>query len=58
MRVSPNAQVDIMKTPLRIDISTGDAITLEEISHQYKCMFEERAVSVWDYNLETLLAEN
>ena len=47
-----------MKTPLRIDISTGDAITLEEISHQYKCMFEERAVSVWDDNLETLLAEN
>ena len=57
IRVSIDAQVDIMKTPLKIDISTGDVITPREISHQYKLMFEDRTISVWAYNLETLLAE-
>ena len=57
IRVSLDAQVDIMRTPLKIDISTGDVITPREISHQYKLMFEERTISVWAYNLETLLAE-
>ena len=57
IRVSLDAQVDIMRTPLKIDISTGDVITPREISHQYKLMFEDRTISVWAYNLETLLAE-
>ena len=57
IRVSLDAQVDIMKTPLKIDISTGDVITPREISHEYKLMFEERTISVWAYNMETLLAE-
>ena len=57
IRVSLDAQVDIMKTPIKIDISTGDVITPGEIAHQYKLMFEDRSISVWAYNLETLLAE-
>ena len=57
IRVSLDAQVDIMTTPLKVDVSTGDVITPKEVSHQYKLMFEDRAISVWAYNLETLLAE-
>ena len=57
IRVALDAQVDIMKTPLKIDISTGDIITPREVSHEYKLMFEDRSISVWAYNLETLLAE-
>lgn len=57
IRVSLDAQVDIMKTPLKIDISTGDIITPREISYHHKLMFEERTIPVLAYNLETLLSE-
>lgn len=40
-----------------IVISIGDQITPAEIRFQYKLMFEERYISVWAYNLETLLSE-
>lgn len=46
-----------MKIPLKIDISTGDAITPAEITYRYKLMFEQRYISLWAYPLETVLAE-
>ena len=57
IRISLEAQIDMMKTPLKVDVSTGDVITPREIFYQYKLMFEERSISVFAYNLETLLSE-
>jgi Domain of unknown function (DUF1814). len=57
VRVNLEAQIDKMKTPLKIDISTGDVITPRKIEYRYKLMFEDRMIAVWAYNLETILAE-
>ena len=48
---------DGMRTPLKIDISTGDAITSREIRYSFQLMLEERTIEVLAYNLETVLAE-
>ena len=45
------------RTPLKVDISTGDVITPKEIQYSFKLMLEERSINVWAYNLETVLAE-
>ena len=50
-------EFDHVITPLKIDISTGDAITPREIRYRFKLMLEDRSIEVWAYNLETVLAE-
>ena len=57
VRLSLDAFLDTMKIPLKIDISTGGAITPAEIEYHYKLMFEQRYISLWAYPLETVLAE-
>lgn len=57
VRATLEAQLDTMRTPLKIDISTGDVITPREIQFEYKLMFEDRAISIYTYNIETVLAE-
>lgn len=57
VRASLEASIDNMKTPFKLDISTGDVITPREVSYEFKLMFEDRIISVWAYNLETVLAE-
>lgn len=57
IRVSMVALFDGVMTPLKIDISTGDAITPREVRYSFKLMLEERTINVWAYNLETVLAE-
>ncbi len=57
LRVMLEAKLDTMKTPLKIDISTGDVITPGEIQLEYKLMFEDRTISICAYNIETVLAE-
>ena len=57
VRISLNAFLDATRIPLKIDISTGDAITPAAVNYQYKLMFEERYITLWVYNLETVLAE-
>lgn len=52
-----NVNVEDVKTPLKIDISTGDAITPKEVRYSFKLMLEDRSIDVWAYNLETVLAE-
>lgn len=49
--------LDTMRTPLKLDISTGDAVTPREVVYQFKLMFEDRTISILAYNLETVLAE-
>lgn len=57
VRVMLEAQLDTMRTPLKIDISTGDAITPGEVCFEYKLMFENRTIPIYAYNIETVLAE-
>lgn len=57
IRVSIETKFDGVITPFKVDISTGDIITPKEIRYQLKLMLEERAIDIWAYNLETILAE-
>lgn len=57
VRANLEATLETMRTPLKVDISTGDIITPKEISYTFKLMFEERTISILAYNLETVLAE-
>ena len=57
IRVTLNAVMDRLITPMKIDISTGDAVTPRAIEYDYKLMFDDRSIKLWSYNLETILAE-
>lgn len=57
IRVGMAAIFDGVLTPLKIDISTGDAITPSEVRYSFKLMLEDRSIDIWAYNLETVLAE-
>ena len=51
IRVSMETRFDGVRTPLKIDISTGDAITPREVRYKFKLMLEERSIDIWAYNL-------
>lgn len=57
IRVSMTTTFDGVVTPLKIDISIGDAITPREVRYSFKLMLEDRSIDIWAYNLETVLAE-
>lgn len=57
IRVNMETKFDGVITPFKVDISTGDIITPKEIRYQFKLMLEDRAIDIWAYNLETILAE-
>lgn len=57
VRASIETEFDGVKTPLKIDISTGDVITPREVKYSFNLMFEERSIAVLAYNLETVIAE-
>ena len=57
IRFTMNANVGRLITPLKIDISTGDVITPRAIEFNYDLLLEDRSISLWSYNLETILAE-
>ena len=57
IRVTMNANVGRLITPLKIGISTGDVITPRAIEFNYDLLLEDRSISLWSYNLETILAE-
>ena len=57
IRVTMNANMGRLITPLKIDISTGDVITPRAIEFNYDLLLEDRSISLWSYNLETILAE-
>lgn len=57
-RVMLNARFDTLRTPLSIDVSTGDAITPHAIPYQLSEIFnDEKSYELWAYNIETVLAE-
>ncbi|GHU06898.1 abortive infection protein [Betaproteobacteria bacterium] len=57
VRVMLDTMLETMRTPLKIDFSTGDVITPQEIEYSFRLLFEDRSVSILAYNLETVLAE-
>lgn len=57
IRVSMATLFDGVVTPLKIDISTGDAITPKEVQYSFKLMLENWTIDIWAYNMETVLAE-
>ena len=57
-RVTFEAKVkNSMPVILKIDITTGDAITYKEIEYDYNLLLENKKIPIWSYNLETILAE-
>lgn len=56
-RVSLHANYPPMVVPLKLDITTGDRITPKEIEYRFKLLLEDRSISVYAYNLETIMAE-
>lgn len=57
IRMMIEANLERLRQPFKIDMSTDDAITPRAIDYEYKLIFEDRTISVLSYNLETLLAE-
>ncbi len=57
VRVTLEASLETMYTPLKIDFSTGDVITPREIDYSFPLLFESRSIPILAYNLETVLAE-
>ncbi len=56
-RVALIAKCQQIAVPLKVDITTGDAITPGEISYTYRLMLEDRGIEMFTYNLSSLLAE-
>jgi len=56
-RVSIRAGFHSIRTDIKVDITTGDAIIPREIEYHYRLMFEDRTIPVMAYNLYTILAE-
>lgn len=46
-----------LKVPLSIDVTTKDPITPREIEYKYKCMFDNKYISIMAFNKETIIAE-
>lgn len=57
VRVSLETMFDGVRTPFKIDISTGDTITPREVRYRFYLMFEDRSIEILAYSLETVLAE-
>lgn len=56
-RASIQAIYGKMKIPMKIDITTGDEITPQEIQFSYSFLFDDHRVMVKAYTKETILAE-
>ncbi|MDX9992862.1 MAG: nucleotidyl transferase AbiEii/AbiGii toxin family protein [Anaerolineales bacterium] len=51
------ARYETINTPLKIDITTGDVITPRAVRYMFHSSFDDKAIQVWAYNVETILAE-
>lgn len=56
-RLSIQAQLEQVRLPLKVDLTTGDRITPKEIEYHYQLLLEERKIAILAYPLETVLAE-
>ena len=56
-RVHLQAKYGKIDSPIKIDVTTGDAITPAAIQYDFPMLFEEKSIPVMAYTLETVLAE-
>ena len=56
-RISMDCFYDTLTVPIKVDLTSGDRITPHAIEYKYKLLMEERWISIYSYNLETILAE-
>lgn len=56
-RAALSARYEKINTPLKIDITTGDVITPGAVRYTFHSSFDDKAIEVWAYNVETILAE-
>ena len=57
IRVMLKANYPPISVPLTVDVTTGDVITPREIEYTFSLLFDDRTISIFAYNLETVLAE-
>ena len=57
VRIEMRAHLGKTEIPMKLDISTGDALTPSAISYTYRLLLEERDIDILAYNVETVLAE-
>lgn len=57
IRIEIRAHLGRMDIPMKLDISTGDALTPSAINYSYRLMLENRNIDILAYNVETMLAE-
>lgn len=57
IRVALKANYPPISVPLTVDVTTGDVITPAEIEYTFPLLFDDRTISFFAYNLETVLAE-
>ena len=57
IRVALKANYPPISMPLTADVTTGDMITPREVEYAFSLLFDDRAISILAYNLETVLAE-
>lgn len=46
-----------MRVPLKVDVTTGDAITPKEVAYEFPTLFGEGPIHLMSYPLETCIAE-
>lgn len=57
VRFTVAVTLEKLRDAIKIDISTGDEITLSAIEFSYPMMFDDEKLYIWSYNIETMLAE-
>lgn len=57
IRVHLLASYDKMRSPVTVDVTTGDKITSDAVEYSYPLMFDNRSLSLMAYPLPTTLAE-
>lgn len=56
-RIHLQAKYGKIDSPMKIDVTTGDVITPAAVQYDFPMMFEEKAIPVMAYTIETILAE-
>ena len=56
-RIKLVGNIENLKIPFHIDISTGDIITPRAIEYKYKKLLEDDYIEIYTYNQETVIAE-
>ena len=56
-RITMDGFIDDIIVPFKVDISTGDIITPRPIEHNFVLVLENKSITMWSYNIETIIAE-